>query len=61
MKNTHLINEIDYLLETYCDGCFIRTHLRKEKGKTVAHNFCIRQCTIGEEIKQAGTKLQGTK
>ncbi|MFJ7972532.1 zinc-finger domain-containing protein [Psychrobacillus sp. NPDC096389] len=58
MKNTQIINEIDHILQKYCDGCFVRTQLRKEKGKTVAHQFCIHGCTVGEEIKQKGEKLQ---
>lgn len=58
MKNTQVINEIDHLLQRYCDGCFVRAHLRKEKGKTVAHHFCIYHCTVGEEIKQVGKKLR---
>ncbi|MFJ8064841.1 zinc-finger domain-containing protein [Psychrobacillus sp. NPDC096426] len=57
MKNTQIINEIDHILQTYCDGCFVRTQLRKEKGKAKAHQFCIRGCTVGEEIKQKGEKL----
>lgn len=57
MKNTEIINAIDHLLQTYCDGCFVRTQLRKEKGKTNAHHFCIHKCTVGEEIKQTGKKL----
>ncbi|KQL35796.1 zinc-finger domain-containing protein [Psychrobacillus sp. FJAT-21963] len=57
MKNSQIINEIDYLLNTYCEGCFVKTLLRKEKGKTVAHDFCIHSCTVGEEIRQVGEKL----
>ncbi|MDI2589022.1 MULTISPECIES: zinc-finger domain-containing protein [unclassified Psychrobacillus] len=58
MKNTQIINEIDLIMQKYCDGCFVRTQLRKDKGKTIAHQFCIHSCTVGEEIKQKGEKLQ---
>ena len=57
MKNSEIINQIDQLVDTYCDGCFVKTTLRKEKGKTIAHDFCIHSCTVGEEIKQIGEKL----
>jgi hypothetical protein len=57
MKNTHLITEIDYLLDTYCEDCLIKSLLRKEKGKSAAHNFCIYTCTVGEEIREIGEKL----
>lgn len=58
MKNIQIISEIDQIIQTYCDGCFVRTQLRKEKGKTGAHHFCISDCTVGEEIKRKGQKLQ---
>ena len=61
MKNTPVINKIDHLIDTYCDGCFIRTHFRKEKGKAEAHQFCIHQCTVGEEIKKLGNRLRSSK
>ena len=54
MKNMEVINEIDILLNKYCEDCFVRSHLRKEKGKTVAHDFCIHVCTVGEQIKETG-------
>lgn len=59
MKNTEIINEIDQLIENYCEGCFVKAELRKEKGKTKAHQFCIKECTVGEEIREAGNKLFG--
>ncbi|MEK3977610.1 zinc-finger domain-containing protein [Psychrobacillus sp. FSL K6-2836] len=61
LKNTQLINEIDYLSDTYCDGCFVRKQLRKESGKSIAYRFCIEQCTVGESIKRIGSNLKGSK
>ncbi|WP_277584317.1 zinc-finger domain-containing protein [Psychrobacillus antarcticus] len=61
MKNTQLINKIDELLDTYCDGCFVRKQLRKESGKTIAYRFCLEQCTVGENIKQIGSQLKCSK
>ncbi|WP_313890834.1 zinc-finger domain-containing protein [Psychrobacillus sp.] len=57
MKKVQIIQEIDYLLTKYCEECFVRTQLRKERGRAGAHSFCIDQCTVGEKIKHAGTKL----
>ncbi|MCM3359162.1 MULTISPECIES: zinc-finger domain-containing protein [unclassified Psychrobacillus] len=59
MKHTQIINEIDQLIENYCEGCLVKSELRKEKGKAKAHQFCIKGCTVGEEIKEAGNKLFG--
>ncbi|WP_391209160.1 zinc-finger domain-containing protein [Psychrobacillus sp. L4] len=57
MKNTQIIDEIDYLLTNYCEGCYIKSLFRKEKGKIAAHNFCIHTCTVGEGIREIGEKL----
>ena len=61
LKNTQLINEIDYLSDTYCDGCFVRKQLRKESGKSIAYRFCIEFRTVGEGIKRIGSNLKGSK
>jgi len=50
-------NEINRLLEVYCDGCPIKHDLRARKGKTAAHQFCINGCSVGKELKQTGEKL----
>ncbi len=61
MKHIDIMNEIDQLLQTYCDDCLVRSQLRKDRGKTNAHQFCIRGCTVGEEIREFGQKLTQNK
>ncbi|MCI2254741.1 zinc-finger domain-containing protein [Domibacillus sp. 8LH] len=57
MNRTELLLEVEELLNTYCKDCLVKNTLRKERGKTAAHKFCITQCTIGEKLKQYGDKL----
>ena len=61
MKHTDIMNEIDHLLQTYCDGCLVKAQLRRERGKTNAHHFCIKDCTVGDEIKEFGQRLIESK
>ena len=49
--------QVDFLLTTYCDGCFLHKQLVKELGRTHAHRFCINKCTVGESLKQIGSSL----
>lgn len=57
MKKITIINEIDEMLNTYCEGCFIKTQLRKDQGKTAAHRFCISNCTVGSQLQFLGDEL----
>ncbi|MBG9581649.1 hypothetical protein ABE42_21130 [Bacillus thuringiensis] len=57
MDRKQLITEVNDLLETYCEGCFLREHNRKTNSKYYAHSFCIRQCTVGETLKKYGEQL----
>ena len=49
--------QVDFLLSTYCEGCFLHKQIVKDLGRTHAHRFCINQCTVGESLKQIGTSL----
>ncbi|PLT28397.1 zinc-finger domain-containing protein [Peribacillus deserti] len=60
MDRKQIFSEVDEILESYCAGCFLKSHHRKEKGKAFAHKFCISQCTVGEKLKEAGRKLSTT-
>lgn len=60
MNKLSIINEIDEMLNTYCEGCFVRTQIRKEQGKTAAHRFCISNCTIGTQLQFLGNELNKT-
>lgn len=57
MNRSEVIKEIDHLLKEYCDDCLLKVHFRKEYSKTYAHNFCIKQCTVGEIIQRKGSLL----
>nr|WP_203232877.1 zinc-finger domain-containing protein [Staphylococcus sp. MI 10-1553] len=52
------IASIDQLSQQYCEHCLVKAHLRKTKGKTQAHHFCINACSIGKQIQQLGNELQ---
>ncbi len=61
LKKVKVIREIDDLLETYCDGCFIRRELKSNGGKKMAHRFCIHSCTVGEQLQFLGQELNKVK
>lgn len=50
--------QIDHLMNTYCDDCLLKAHIRKTQGKTQARHFCISECSVGKQIKQLGNELQ---
>ncbi|MBS4176625.1 zinc-finger domain-containing protein [Lederbergia citrea] len=57
MNRSKIIKEIDDLLSLYCEGCFLRLHFRKTYGNTHAHQFCIKECTVGENLQVKGKYL----
>jgi hypothetical protein len=57
MNKTIVMNEINEILDAYCDGCFLKKQLSKEKGKARAHRFCITTCTIGEQLQFLGQEM----
>lgn len=52
-----LRQEVGELLDTYCDGCFLKQHHRSQYGKKYAQSFCIKKCTVGQTLKEYGNKL----
>ncbi|MCM3588746.1 zinc-finger domain-containing protein [Mesobacillus maritimus] len=48
-------------MNTYCNECFLKKQLKKDYGKRYAHQFCINNCTVGEQIKVCGEKLLSQK
>ncbi|KAF0995532.1 zinc-finger domain-containing protein [Geobacillus thermoleovorans] len=56
-RRKEILDQIAWLEETYCDGCFLKSTFRKEYGKTYAQSFCIQQCTVGEQMRQYGEML----
>lgn len=57
MDKTIFMNEIDHIIDTYCEGCFLKRVLIKDKGKAGAHKFCITKCTIGDQLKFLGKEM----
>jgi hypothetical protein len=58
MDRKIIFSEVEQVLTDYCKDCFVYSTLRKENGRNVAHKFCIKQCTVGEKLKDIGTKLK---
>ena len=57
MDKVSVMKEIDELTDTYCTDCLVIRDLRKKRGKTGAHRFCIEQCTVGEQLQFLGKEL----
>ena len=57
MNKVSVMKEIDELTDTYCTDCLVIRDLRKKRGKTGAHRFCIEQCTGGEQLQFLGKEL----
>ena len=57
MNKEMIMSEIDEILTSYCEGCFLKTQLSKDQGKTGAHRFCIKTCTIGEQLQFLGQEM----
>ena len=51
--------QVDHLLNTYCQGCFLHKQLVADHGRRHAHKFCITNCTVGEQLKLMGSQLNG--
>ncbi|MET3696048.1 uncharacterized protein DUF2602 [Bacillus oleivorans] len=58
MNRKTLLKELNDVVTTYCEGCFVHQTLKKENGKRYAHRFCISKCTVGEKLQEYGKKLQ---
>ena len=57
MNKVSVMKEIEELTDTYCTECLVIRDLRKKRGKTGAHRFCIEQCTVGEQLQFLGKEL----
>lgn len=52
-----IMQEIDSVIDRYCEGCLVKQTLNKERGKTAAHLFCIETCTIGDQLRFLGNEM----
>ncbi|TFE03260.1 zinc-finger domain-containing protein [Jeotgalibacillus sp. R-1-5s-1] len=57
MEKQLIINEVDELLQTYCQDCPVKKQLRYERGKSKAHKFCISECSVGKRLQECGRQL----
>ncbi|ARD49500.1 hypothetical protein SporoP37_16075 [Sporosarcina sp. P37] len=57
MNKVLVMKEINQLLDIYCEGCYVKKQLTKERGKTGAHQFCISDCTIGDQLQFLGREI----
>ncbi|MEV9639177.1 zinc-finger domain-containing protein [Mammaliicoccus sciuri] len=57
MNKVMVMKDINQLLDIYCEGCYVKRQLIKERGKTGAHQFCISECTIGDQLKFLGSEI----
>jgi len=57
MERKKVMDEVEELFTIYCHNCPVKQQLRLERGKTRAHKFCIKECTVGEKISRYGKFL----
>lgn len=57
MNKQVIVEEIDEIVDEYCQHCLVRKALREEKGRTNAHRFCITSCSIGKKIRFLGQEM----
>lgn len=57
MDKTIVMSDINQILDSYCEGCFLKKQLAKDNGKTNAHKFCISGCTVGEQLRFLGNEM----
>ncbi|PWA13270.1 zinc-finger domain-containing protein [Pueribacillus theae] len=57
MQRKQVICKVNDILDTYCTDCFLKQFLRQTYGKNHAQRFCIRECSVGEELQKYGDKL----
>lgn len=57
IEKVTVMKDIDELHDTYCSDCLVIQQLRKERGKTRAHRFCIEACSVGEKLQFLGEEL----
>lgn len=57
LDRAHIMEEIDVVMDRYCENCLVKKALNQERGKTDAHRFCIQECTIGDQLKFLGDEM----
>jgi len=57
VNKVSVMQDIDELMDMYCADCLVIQQLRKTRGKQGAHKFCIKNCTVGEQLQFLGQEL----
>jgi hypothetical protein len=57
LEQRKALMEVSELLDNYCEQCFLNAYFKKEHGKGYAHRFCIKECTVGQKLKEYGKLL----
>lgn len=57
MSKVAVMRDIDELTDVYCTECLVIKELRKTRGKAKAHQFCIQNCSVGEQLQFLGQEL----
>lgn len=57
LDRAHIIEEIDEVMDRFCENCLVKKTLNQERGKTAAHRFCIQECTIGDQLRFLGNEM----
>ncbi len=57
MEKTDVMQSINEMLDTYCEGCLVKCELSKRLGKSGSHKFCIEGCTVGSQLQFLGTEM----
>ncbi|MFZ3590913.1 zinc-finger domain-containing protein [Bacillus sp. DJP31] len=57
VEQKRVLLEVSNLLDTFCENCFVNGHFKKEHGKCFAQTFCIKECTVGQQLKEYGKLL----
>lgn len=53
-----MLTEVEALFTVYCKDCFLHKQLKKDHGRRHAHRFCITKCTVGEQLRSYGNRME---
>jgi hypothetical protein len=57
LNKVAIMKDMNELQDMYCSDCLVIRDLRQTRGKTKAHQFCIENCTVGEQLQFLGEEL----
>lgn len=57
LERLTIMQEIDNVMDHYCEGCLVKKAINHDRGKTAAHRFCIETCTVGDQLRFLGNEM----